>query len=142
MGRDEMRAADSDRQDVADKLKQALDEGRLDLAEYDERLQRTYAAKTYGDLDGLLTDLPAVAIEPRRGTTPTPAAAAPPAKSEKAGRLVKAWLGGFGGVFVVCTLVWLASSLGTGDFQYFWPIWLLIPMAVGLIGRIKGDGRA
>ena len=49
-----MRAGDADRQAVADSLKPALDEGRLDLHEYDERLQRAYAAKTYGDLDGLL----------------------------------------------------------------------------------------
>ena len=62
MGRDEMRAADADRQAVADKLRAALDEGRLDLHEYDERLQRAYAAKTYGDLDGLLTDLPVGAV--------------------------------------------------------------------------------
>lgn len=53
-----MRAGDSDRQAVVDQLKTALDEGRLDLSEYDERLQRTYAAKTYEDLDGLLDDLP------------------------------------------------------------------------------------
>ena len=46
MGRDEMRAADADRQAVADQLKAALDEGRLDLHEYDERLQQAYAAKT------------------------------------------------------------------------------------------------
>ena len=44
MGRDEMRAGDADRQAVADRLKTALDEGRLDLNEYDERLQKTYAA--------------------------------------------------------------------------------------------------
>ena len=37
---------------VADRLRVALDEGRLDLHEYDERLQRAYAARTYGDLDG------------------------------------------------------------------------------------------
>ena len=59
-----MRAADADRQAVADRLRAALDEGRLDLHEYDERLQRAYAAKTYGELDGLLADLPGRA--PRR----------------------------------------------------------------------------
>jgi Domain of unknown function (DUF1707) len=58
MSRDEMRAGDSERQEVADRLKAALDEGRLDLHEYDERLGQTYAAKTYGDLDRLVTDLP------------------------------------------------------------------------------------
>src|SRR6201995_109310 len=58
MGREGMRAGDSDRQAVADQLKRALDEGRLDLSEYDERLQQVYGAKTFGDLDGLLDALP------------------------------------------------------------------------------------
>ncbi|MDP9799157.1 signal recognition particle GTPase [Catenuloplanes nepalensis] len=58
MGREEMRAADGDREAVAERLRAALNEGRLDLAEFDERLGRAYAAKTYGDLDGLLSDLP------------------------------------------------------------------------------------
>jgi hypothetical protein len=45
--------------------------GRLTVAEYDERLTRTYAARAYGELAGLTTDLPA------QTTTPgTPAAAA------------------------------------------------------------------
>ena len=61
--REDLRAADVDRQFVAERLKGALDEGRLDLHEYDERLQNVYAAKTYGDLDKVLADLP--------GFTPT-----------------------------------------------------------------------
>src|SRR5690242_14727233 len=56
--REDLRAADVDRQFVAERLKSALDEGRLDLHEYDERLQNAYAAKTYGDLDKVLSDLP------------------------------------------------------------------------------------
>ena len=73
-----MRAGDADRQAVADKLRGALEEGRLDLHEYDERLQRAYAAKTYGDLNGLLDDLPdTVPGEPlpawRRSTPHQPA---------------------------------------------------------------------
>jgi hypothetical protein len=53
------RAADRDRAAVADQLRAALDEGRLSLHEYDERLQRAYAAKTYADLGDLVLDLPA-----------------------------------------------------------------------------------
>ncbi len=133
MGRDEMRAADSDRQAVADKLKKALDEGRLDLAEYDERLQQAYAAKTYGDLEGLLDDIPGT---PRAADlAPRTAAPLPVAKSERAGQLVKAWLGGFGGIFVIGSVIWLITSITTGNLQYFWPVWLLIPMAMGALGR-------
>ena len=53
-----MRAADTDRQKVADQLKGALDEGRLTLHEYDERVALAYSAKTYEELLMLLTDLP------------------------------------------------------------------------------------
>jgi Domain of unknown function (DUF1707) len=139
MGREEMRAGDSDRQAVAEALKLALDEGRLDLAEYDERLQRAYAAKTYGDLDGLLDDLPATAVTPRPAAAPETRQAAVPQRRRAAGQLVRAWLGGFGGIFVLCTVIWLATSIGAGHLQYFWPVWLLIPMAFGAIGHFRGD---
>jgi DUF1707 SHOCT-like domain len=56
--RTEIRAADIDREFVADRLKIALNQGRLSLPEYDERLAAIYAAKTYADLDVLLVDLP------------------------------------------------------------------------------------
>ena len=46
-GRDGMRAADTDREATAERLRVALEEGRLDLHEYDERLQQAYGAKTY-----------------------------------------------------------------------------------------------
>jgi hypothetical protein len=144
MGREEMRAGDGDRQAVADKLKLALDEGRLDIGEYDERLQRTYAAKTYGDLEGLLDDLPGTAVTPQAATagpaTAQPAAAPPPAVSRRSGQLVKAWLGGFGGIFVVSMAIWLITSISTGHMQYFWPVWLLIPMVFGALGRYRGRG--
>ncbi|HWM05429.1 MAG TPA: DUF1707 domain-containing protein [Actinophytocola sp.] len=142
MGRDDMRAGDSDRQAVADKLKQALDEGRLDLGEYDERLQRTYAAKTYGDLNGLLDDLPGPAAAPQPGVAPVPLPppAGAPVRTSRAGELVRSWLGGFGGVFVICVVVWLATSIGSGHALYFWPVWLLIPMAAGALEHFgRGD---
>jgi hypothetical protein len=138
MGRDEMRAADSDRQAVADKLKKAMDEGRLDLAEYDERLQKAYAAKTYGDLEGLLDDLPASPQSPAPAAQPAPL----PMVASRGGQMIKAWLGGFGGIFVVCTVIWLISSMGSGHFGNFWPVWLLIPMVLGGLGQLgQGDRR-
>lgn len=145
MGRDEMRAGDKDRQAVADQLKQALDEGRLDLSEYDERLQQTYAAKTYGELDGLLADVPGAGstLQPRVSSEPAPhaAASAPQRPSSRSGQLVRAWLGGFGGIFVVSTVIWLVSSIGSGHVQYFWPVWLLIPMLFGVLGRFGRGGH-
>ena len=55
----DLRVSDADRQSVADQLSQHFADGRLDQAEFDERLSQAMNAKTYRDLDGLLTDLPA-----------------------------------------------------------------------------------
>lgn len=41
-------------------MRDALNEGRITLTEYDERLQQAFAAKTYGELDQVLADLPGV----------------------------------------------------------------------------------
>ena len=52
------RAGDAEREQVAEKLRVAAGEGRIDLAELDERLEQAYRAKTYSELDALLADLP------------------------------------------------------------------------------------
>ena len=54
----EMRISDADRHRVADLLRDAAGEGRLDLDELELRLEATYAAKTYGDLVPITVDLP------------------------------------------------------------------------------------
>lgn len=53
-----IRVSDADRGAVAELLGQHYAEGRLDQAEFDERVSRTMAAKTRGDLTGLFDDLP------------------------------------------------------------------------------------
>jgi hypothetical protein len=57
--RGSIRAADADRDRVARILGTAYSEGRLSKGEYDARLEGAFSARTYGDLDGLVTDLPA-----------------------------------------------------------------------------------
>lgn len=50
--------SDADRESVVRRLRRAVGEGRLTLAEFDERVAATYAARTRGDLDELTADLP------------------------------------------------------------------------------------
>lgn len=52
-----MRVSDADRHKVADVLRQAAGEGRLDLDELDERLELAFGAKTYADLVPITADL-------------------------------------------------------------------------------------
>jgi hypothetical protein len=53
-----LRVSDADRQAVADELAKHYGEGRLDKAEFDERVSQAMSAKTRGDLNGLFDDLP------------------------------------------------------------------------------------
>lgn len=56
-----MRISDADRNKVADVLRDAAGDGRIDFDELDERLEATYAAKTYAELVPITHDLaPAV----------------------------------------------------------------------------------
>ncbi|MFB7378461.1 DUF1707 SHOCT-like domain-containing protein [Kitasatospora purpeofusca] len=54
----EIRASDADRERVAELLRDAYAEGRLDVEEHAERIEAAYAAKTLGDLVPLTRDLP------------------------------------------------------------------------------------
>ncbi|WP_247615463.1 DUF1707 SHOCT-like domain-containing protein [Streptomyces tagetis] len=56
-----LRVADTDREAVAERLRDAMGEGRLSLDELEERLDRAFAAKTFGDLEPLVADLPEAA---------------------------------------------------------------------------------
>lgn len=60
----ELRASDADRERVAEILRDALAEGRLDMAEFEERLDATYQARTYGELAPITRDLPAPGAAP------------------------------------------------------------------------------
>ena len=59
-----LRASDADRERVAEVLRSAAAEGRLDLHEVDERLHAVYAARTYADLEPLVRDLPSPSTGP------------------------------------------------------------------------------
>jgi hypothetical protein len=54
-----IRASDADRDRVADILRDALAEGRLDAEEHSERIESVYRAKTLAELEPLIQDLPA-----------------------------------------------------------------------------------
>jgi len=75
---DQLRISDADRHRVAEVLREAAGEGRLDLDELDERLEAAYAAKVYGDLVPILLDLPAGRADLARHAVAAPAPVPPP----------------------------------------------------------------
>jgi hypothetical protein len=53
-----VRAADTDREATTERLRQNHAEGRIDVTEFQDRLDRTYQARTIGELQQLVNDLP------------------------------------------------------------------------------------
>ena len=75
----QMRISDEDRHKVAEILREAAGEGRIDLGELDERLESTYAAKTYADLVPITADLPVLGQHAQPAPIPSQQASLLPA---------------------------------------------------------------
>jgi hypothetical protein len=144
---DSLRAADVDREFVAEKLRGALNEGRLTLSEYDDRLRDAYAARTYGELKGLLADLPEVAPAERGQLAPRADAGALGLDADGAVVIprghTRRWIAGRWSGWLSTSLIviaiWFATSIGSGHLDNFWPIWVIVPWgAILLAGTISG----
>jgi hypothetical protein len=81
----QLRISDEDRHQGAEVLREAAGEGRIDLEELDERLEATYAARTYADLVPITLDLPAAAAThlPTRAAASTPSPVVPGPAEER-----------------------------------------------------------
>jgi hypothetical protein len=56
--RSAQKASDADREETAERLRNAALDGRLDADEFEHRLGAALAARTYGELDPVISDLP------------------------------------------------------------------------------------
>jgi Flp pilus assembly protein TadB len=53
-----LRTSDAEREQVAERLRQAAVEGRILAHELEERLEAVFVSRTYGELDAVVADLP------------------------------------------------------------------------------------
>ena len=67
-----LRVSDAERQAVTDRLAEHYGDGRLDQAEFDERVGRAISARTRADLNGLFDDLPDSMGPPETGAPAMP----------------------------------------------------------------------
>ena len=129
-----MRAADADRHKIAEQLKAALDEGRLSLHEYDDRVKEAYAARTYADLMGLVTDLPAPGLSAAE-VTARQAAERRREANKLPMPLIVLWTI-WGALAAVNVVVYVLVSLTADSDVYLWPVWVLVPGAALLVATI------
>jgi hypothetical protein len=109
-----MRISDAERHQVAEILREAAGEGRLDLDELDDRLEATYAARTYADLVPITFDLPAHGRQPAQAhLQPSPVVAGPAQENHVA------ILGGLDrrGVWVVPRQMSVFAMMGGADLD-------------------------
>ncbi|MBB3086303.1 DUF1707 SHOCT-like domain-containing protein [Geodermatophilus sabuli] len=143
-----LRAADADRAAVAAQLGEHMAAGRLRVDEYDDRLARAYAARTYGELAELTADLPRPVA---RQTGPAASTPAPWAHHGIAH--AGSWGGWSGGpsryaawrnwlaTAVIVLTVWIATSIGSGELLYPWPIWVIGPWGAVLLAQTIASNR-
>jgi hypothetical protein len=142
----DLRASDADREQVAERLRIALDEGRLNLHEYDDRLRDAFAAKTYAELNALLADLPGVTPGASSQLVPhqrPPADAWLPRADGTYPQATSRWLRerweSWAGVTITCVTIWGLTSLLAGGAFYFWPGWVAGPWGIVLlVGTVNG----
>jgi hypothetical protein len=139
--RPDMRASDAERQDVVERLRAALDDGRLKTDEYVERMGRAYEAVTRGDLVPLCRDLPETTTpapaRPAPPTAPAPVPVPAPAPDQRGlfarqpAALKVLWT-----IWLVAVsvnvVVWVLASATTGHLQYPWPLWVAGPYGAAL----------
>jgi hypothetical protein len=135
-----LRAGDSDRAAVALVLGRHMADGRLTVAEYDERVARAYAARTYGELDHLTTDLPTTDAsrtrEPAVRQQPAPSHGCAPAAGPwaRGGHTAASWRSWQRTALIVLA-IWAATSIMTASFVPFWPIWVIGPWGAVLLAQ-------
>jgi hypothetical protein len=137
--RPEVRVGDTDREAAVERLRVALNEGRLNLHEYDERLTRAYQSVTYGDLAELFADLPqsgGTLATQRPATVRTPATE-PVYPSPGLVADIPTWIKVIWAVWLTVVginlTIWILVSLSNGELTYFWPMWVAGPWGATLV---------
>ncbi len=153
-----MRVSDADRQETVDRLRIALDEGRLKMDEYLQRMERAYEAVTYADLNGLCDDLP---VPRREHVAPVPARSTAPVQAVDAAGVPAGFFARLPAPLKVLWTIWLVAVsvnvviwvlvTGTsGHLIYPWPVWVAGPYGAALLAisaavmsgrRGQGPGR-
>jgi Domain of unknown function (DUF1707) len=138
----QMRASDDDRDRAASLLREHHAAGRLTVEEFQERLDAAYRAKTLGDIDKLLADLPAIDLYHlpdesmrRMAHAPSPRPVAPVGEH---GRLTPAWRAAWGSwasVSLVVFVIWLITAIGNHSANGLWFLWVAGPWGAVLLGR-------
>ncbi|MFD3812853.1 DUF1707 domain-containing protein [Rhodococcus sp. NPDC058639] len=127
MSTDNLRLSDSERSQHVEELAQHAGSGRLTIEEFEERAGRIYGARTAAEARREFTDLPVSTLPaPRNPRLRTRPHLTPNQRIEWS-----VWLG----VGAINILIWGIISLATTSMIYPWPLWVIGPWGLALLGR-------
>jgi hypothetical protein len=142
-----LRASDADRDRTAELLREHHAVGRLTAEEFDDRLEKAFAARTLGELDVLLADLPAIDLYqlPAAGIRPVPRGAVRRrrggagldrrADGAMLSQRVVVWLHWAGASWLLL-VVWLGVGIAVGGAAWLpWFLLIVIPWALMIARR-------
>jgi hypothetical protein len=141
-----VRASDADRERTATLLREHHAVGRLTPEEFNERVDKALAAKTLGDLDLLLADLPAIDLYqlPAAGIRPTPPGGlrrrgGPGLNRRSDGamlpRQIETWLT-WTAASALLLAVWLGVGIAAGGAAWLpWFLLVVVPWGLSIARR-------
>ena len=125
----DVRVSDAERDEVVGILREQTSAGRLTLEEFEDRLGETYRARTAGELQHVLRELP---VQPP-GPTSSPETGGIVERTDEElrrrwHRRVRGEVVGFLMPNLVCHGIWFL-----GPMEYWWPGWVLGGTAIGIV---------
>lgn len=134
IARRDMRVSDDDRQSVVDELRVHFGDGRIDLAEFEDRTNAALVSVTRGELDRLLDDLPYL----RQPSGGPPIREREPREKSALRAHFQLWLV----VSAFLITIWAGTSVGSDSGTIpFWPIFPIaaIGLTVGLHAVLRDE---
>jgi len=111
----QMRAADAEREQLAEELREHMLAGRITAEEFEQRLEGAYAASTRGELEALKTDLPMSPAVLERELA---------RRRRRLRRRLVQEAGGAATLSLVCVAIWAAGN--AHGHEAFWPVWVIL----------------
>ncbi len=121
--RPDVRASDEQRERAAEEIREHFAAGRLTDDELSDRVQAAYDARTVGDIQTVLADLPKLPASPAQQKAELAV------RRRHLQRRLLQEAGGSVGAFGICTAIWVAS----GASGFFWPIIVALCVLVPLV---------
>lgn len=127
MSDQDQRIGDSERDEATARLAEHFAAGRLTRFELDERTEQALSARTRGELDRLMIDLPPASAEALPTETVETTTGLTVATQQTPAAWRRAMLAPWAVFGVFFIILWAATGAG-----YFWPIWPIMGWGIGV----------